>query len=151
MYLTAQHVRSDAGAEDLQVYLHLHDVPGGEPFPPNPLSVPQEHPGVMVVSETKLPPGGNGVLAYVDVVAPDAAWRDAIPPWSQSSTAWWSERLGPLGELMVGRELPWVIEVGDVHVIFNAMPTLALGQEYESLVDVALGVWERWRSAHNWR
>ncbi len=147
MYLTAQRVRSAAGAEALHAFLHLHDVPGADPFPDNPLSVPHEHPGQLVASHTPIPPGGNRVLAYLDIVAPDVVWSEALPPWAKTSTEWWKQSLAPLGEMMVDSPLPWVLEAGGVHVIFSTSPGLEPASEYDQLLGTALALWEQWRVA----
>lgn len=145
MYLTAQHVRSPHGDEALHSFLHLHEGAGTAPFPSDPLSVPQHHPGNLVAHATTLPQGGNDVLAYLDIVAPDVVWSQRIPPWATTSTEWWTHSLAPLGEMMVGSPLPWVLEAGGVHVIFSATPTQAPSAEYDQLLEAALGLWERWR------
>ncbi len=145
MYLTAQHVRSPDGHQAQHSFLHLHDVPGATPFPSNPLVVPQQCPGTLVASNAALPLGGNRVLAYLDIIAPDMVWSELTPPWASTSTEWWTQRLAPLGEMMVGSPLPWVLEAGDVHVIFSATPTLALADEYDGLLGAALALWESWR------
>jgi hypothetical protein len=147
MYLTAQHVRSHDGIDDHQSYLHLHDVPGSEPFPDDRRTVPFEHPGRMVLKgEHILPPGGNDVLSYLDVVAEDAWWHQTVPP-GRSSTDWWRYNLAPLGDLIVatGKPLPWAIDVAGLYVVFDTTSWLPPAHEFETLVDVALAVWDRWR------
>lgn len=148
MYLTAQHVRNRDGREDHQSYLHLHDVPGSEPFPDDRRQVPQEHPGLMVCkSPHRLRAGGNEMLSYLDIVAQDTWWQQAVPPGS-SSAAWWRRNLAPLGELVAageGKPLPWAIDVAGLYVVFNASSWLRPAPEYETLVDVAIGLWEEWR------
>ncbi len=146
MYLTAQHVRSRAGEDDYQSYLHLHDFPGSEPFPKDPLTVPQSHPGLMVSKSLRLKPGGNGVLSYLDIVAHDAWWTQACPPGSSSSTEWWRQTLEPIGDLMEGKSVPWTVEAGEVFVIFNAGALMPHVSEYKDLLGVALGLWDEWRA-----
>ena len=148
MYLSAQHVRSRTQGDDLQAYLHLHGVPGSEPFPTDPLSVPQGHPGLVVHKKLVLRPGGNAVLAYLDIVAADPLWQ-AVPASAASSTAWWRERLAPLAELMGDAPLPWVVETGEAHVIFNAGEQVSSTDEYTKLLQTALDLWEEWRVLNN--
>jgi hypothetical protein len=147
MYLTAQHVRSRDGREDVQAYLHLHDIPGSEPFPNEPFSVPQGHLGLMVLKDVRLPPGKNGVLSYLDIIARDAWWQGAPPP-DATSTQYWRFTLEPVGELLAQRPLPWTAEACDVQVIFNAGPLLQQppADEYAMLLGAALSLWDRWRS-----
>jgi hypothetical protein len=147
MYLTAQHVRNRQGQEDYQAYLHRHDIPGSEPFPDDWRSVPQQHPGVMVSkSPQHLRAGGNSVLSYLDIIAHDVWWRQAVPPGTLS-TAWWRRNLAPIGELVAAgnKPVPWAIDVAGLNVVFNASTQLSLVPEYEMLVDVALRLWEHWR------
>lgn len=72
MYLTAQRIRGPGGDEDVHAFLHLHDLPAC-PFPAeDPLSVPEGKPGRLVAhSQQRLTPGGNAVVAYLDVIAAD--------------------------------------------------------------------------------
>lgn len=150
MYLTAQHVRSRSGEDGVQAYLHLHDLPAAR-FPPDPLTVPQEHPGRMVRSHVGLRPGGNHVLSYLDIVAPDAAGGEAGAGSDGSSTRWWRQTLEPIAELMSDRPLPWVVEAGDVHVIFNASASASSSAEYGALLGAALALWDEWRVEQNAR
>jgi hypothetical protein len=145
MYLTSQHVRTGDGAEDVQAYLHLHDLPGGSGFPGDALTVPRDNPGRMVLKSLRLPAGGNSVLSYLDIIASDAGWRRVVLGALDELAAPWQETFEPLGELMLGRPLPWVLEVGAVHVVFNAAPTIAASTEYGTLLASALDLWERWR------
>ena len=140
MYLTAQHVRRGAGEEAIHAFLHLHDVEGGGGFPPDPLTVPQEHPGRIVASHTEIPMGGNAVISYLDVISEDGAWQDR-------PIEFWSRELESLGALMSGRPLPWIVEAGDMHVVFSATPAADADAEYEALVRWALGVWQGWRAS----
>jgi hypothetical protein len=45
---------------------------------------------------------------------------------------------------MDGKDLPWVVEVTDVHVVFNATPALAHSTEYRRLLRTALDLWDAW-------
>jgi hypothetical protein len=67
----AHRVRAADGTEGINVFLHLH----GEGFvwPETPWSLAQlaEHPGTLVWKRVQVPPGGNKVLSFLDVIAPD--------------------------------------------------------------------------------
>jgi hypothetical protein len=79
MYLTAQHVRSLKGEEEVHVYLHVH---GADPAAlQDPLSVPQNNPGRLVKDSAprQIPPGGNTVISYLDIVAEDVIGAAAQP------------------------------------------------------------------------
>ncbi|HEY3356067.1 MAG TPA: hypothetical protein VGQ83_22635 [Polyangia bacterium] len=70
MYVTAHWVKRQ-DEEGINAFLHAH---GGTPLPTDVglLSrVPEETPGRLVAQRAQLPPGGNVVRAYLDVVAPD--------------------------------------------------------------------------------
>lgn len=69
MYATAQRVRSEEGREGVNGFLHLH----GEdfPWPPEPWRLPEQEPGDQVGEYIEVPPGGNTVRSYLDVLAPD--------------------------------------------------------------------------------
>ena len=136
VYLTAQRIRNRDRSEEIHAFLHLHDIPGGGGFPSDPLAVPQDHPGRLVGKETGIVAlGGNSVLSYLDVIAPDQDWRE-------KPTEAWSRELESVGALMETLELPWVVDAGSVHVIFSAVSDLDARREYEALVDVALRLWE---------
>ena len=73
MYLAALRVVSPAsGAEGMNAFHYAH---GREDwvFPPNP----DQQPGTLANSHVSVPPGGNRVRSYLDVVAPDGAtWSE---------------------------------------------------------------------------
>lgn len=137
MYLTAQRVRNTEGAGGVHVFLHLHDVAGGGGFPSDPLTVPQEHPGRLVDKLTVIPMGKNSVLSYLDVITRDETW-------SCRPVELLHRELDPLGELMSGKPLPWIVEAGDTYVIFSAVPAVRVDIEFESLLRSALVLWDRW-------
>src|SRR5262245_46590782 len=69
MYLTAHLVRSQDGAEGINAFLHLH---GAEfLWPDDAVALADTHPGTTVLRQTSVPPGGNHVRAYLDILAPD--------------------------------------------------------------------------------
>jgi hypothetical protein len=76
MYLTAQRVRSKAGSEGVNAYLHLHRelaMPQDCTGAPDLDHIAQFVCGYVVAKREVVPPGGNQVLAYLDVAAPDDA------------------------------------------------------------------------------
>lgn len=80
MYLTAQRVVSARGQRGVNVYEYLH---GGEtwdqPLPRNLL--PERNPGALNRQWLEIPPGGNAVISYLDVVVPDAVPQEVIARW----------------------------------------------------------------------
>jgi hypothetical protein len=76
MYATAQRVRSTGGKEGLNGFLHMHGP--GFPWPPDPWNLPETRPGEQVSEDVDVPPGGNNVRSYLDVIAPDKTPADEI-------------------------------------------------------------------------
>lgn len=75
MYLTAQRVRSHGGAEGINAFHYEHGLATWQGLPPR--GVPDENPGALVANTIVVPPPGNRVLSYLDIVAPDET------PWSE--------------------------------------------------------------------
>ena len=80
MYLTAQRVISPGGEDGINGFLYEH----GEPWdiPPEPADGAV---GELVHTLITLPPGGNKVMSYIDIVAMDGTPYDRIHarliPW----------------------------------------------------------------------
>lgn len=70
MYLTAHRVRHESGATGYNGFMYLH---GGEPISTHLESdeVGESPPGECVAKTISVPPGGNSVDSYLDVVVPD--------------------------------------------------------------------------------
>jgi len=60
-----------------------------------------------------------------------------MPNQACSTTQRWRSHLEPLPELMADQPVPWLIEAGYVHVIFNTVPVLGAVPEYEKLLGAA--------------
>ena len=76
MYLTAHHVVSPTSRrEGFNTFLYLHEDQAWEHlFAPD---VPERNPGTLRVQSISLPPPGNRVRSYLDIVAPDdVRWED---------------------------------------------------------------------------
>ncbi len=75
MYLAALHVISPAnGQEGVNAFYYRHAGPDWI-VPPN--AVPDEDPGELVKKDVAVPPGGNRVRSYLDIIAPDtASWPE---------------------------------------------------------------------------
>jgi hypothetical protein len=69
MYVTAHRVRSADGPEAVHAFLHEH---GPIEWPDDVVDWPETNPGSLVGRRTTLRVGGNAVLSYLDVLAPDA-------------------------------------------------------------------------------
>lgn len=145
MYLTAQHIQSPAGEEEVHVYLHLH---GSDAAALNdPLSVPQRNPGRLVPDHLvkRIPPGGNSVLSYLDIIAEDALGAAAQPNAAAHLEPWWEGALRSAGRTLRREPLPWVVAVAGLHLIFSANQAIEAEDEYERLLDAAIARWARWR------
>jgi hypothetical protein len=118
MYLTAQHVRNDAGEEDLHVFLHLHGPDSGALN--DPWSVPHVNPGRLVPDSLprRIAPGGNSVLSYLDIIADDAIGAAVLPDAGAPPQPWWESALASVSKNMSGEPLPWVVSLAGIHVIF---------------------------------
>jgi hypothetical protein len=78
MYLTAQRVRSPTGVEGINAFRYVHGAVVWQGLPPSGL--PDEDPGTLVAQSIAVPPPGNRVRSYLDVVAPDGTpWDEILP------------------------------------------------------------------------
>ena len=136
--MTAQHIRSRGGAEDVHAFLHLHDRPDCT-FPNgDPLSVPETNPGRLVArSKVRVPPGKNRIVAYLDLIAEDRLWSTRLMSGIEA-----------VPELVSTRPLPWAATVGFVHVFFNATEGLPLVAEYHELLRAALHLWDAYEHGY---
>ena len=120
MYLTAQRVRAPDGKIGVNGFLYEHaaDVTWSEPPKPAAGSV-----GELVHSFLMVPPGGNQVLSFIDIVAPNgmsyAALDTRIRAWLTAGTPeqplpWtWSDAEVRLGLHMVSAYVKaWRAEAG---------------------------------------
>ena len=94
MYVAAQRVRS-ASAVAINVFIYEH-APARVPMRPDGVvdveRIAEEFRGQLVSSKTPIPPGGNSVLSYLDVAAPDGTRPEefeslAFPRVAQPSPA----------------------------------------------------------------
>jgi hypothetical protein len=76
MYLTAHLVRSGDGEEGINAFLHLHGT--GFAWPREVVGLPDTNPGKVVRRQTSIPPGGNSVRAYLDILAPDGTSKKEL-------------------------------------------------------------------------
>jgi hypothetical protein len=78
MYLTAQHVRSAAGDEGINAFFYQHGSYAWQGLPPH--GIPDKNPGTLAAQTIVIPPPGNRVRSYLDVVAPDETQWSEIRP-----------------------------------------------------------------------
>lgn len=144
MYLAAQHIRNDAGEEDLHVFLHLHG--SGSAALSEPWSVPHVNPGQLVPDSLprRIAPGGNGVVSYLDIITDDALGAAALPDAGGHPQPWWLSALESVGKNMSREPLPWVVSLAGMHVIFSAAPEVHAQDEYSRLLAAAVARWGRW-------
>jgi hypothetical protein len=127
MYVTAQRIQDRQGTVAVHSFVHRHDSPDYA-FPADARTVPQMAPGRLVWRHTPdVPPGGNAVLAYVDVVVPEGQWSTE-----------WASRLRDLTTQSVFEALPFAARIGPVLVIFNAVDRRGDRGEFGLLLDTAL-------------
>jgi hypothetical protein len=129
MYATAQRVRSSNGDEAIHAFLYYHDTPG-TPFPREPLDVTRDQPGRLVLRHQPGPrAGGNEVLSYIDIFAPDQPWTGSYAPSLEALTS----RVATV---------PMIARIDDLHVIFNGTARCATGAEMRELLAAALSILE---------
>ena len=76
MYLTSHHVIAPrTGYEGVNSFLYLHGAFTWD-FPPP--DMPDQNPGTLVAQSISIPPPGNRVRSYLDIVAPDEARWDEV-------------------------------------------------------------------------
>ena|SRR5580692_5996987 len=75
MYLAALHVvRPQDGTEGINAFYYSH---AGSDWLVPPDAVPDTDPGELVRKVVPVPPGGNRVRGYLDIIAPDdASWPE---------------------------------------------------------------------------
>lgn len=70
MYLSAHHViATRTGLEGVNAFLYSHGPYTWNGLPP--AGIPDQDPGVLINAHISVPPPGNRVRSYLDVVAPD--------------------------------------------------------------------------------
>ncbi len=111
MYVTAHRVVSPLEEEGVNTFLHLH----GPLFvwPENPAPLPENNPGTLEERATEVPPGGNRVKSYLDVLAPDATSRSEV-----------AEAIADLGGQLDGKANPTWYEHGRVTLRFGVEPAI---------------------------
>lgn len=76
MYLTSHHVVDPSSKrEGISSFLYLH---GSRDWDQPPPEVPDQEPGALEAQSISVPPPGNRVRSYLDIVAPDGALWDEI-------------------------------------------------------------------------
>lgn len=108
MYLTAHHVRSQRHGEGINAFRHWHGL--DFEWPDDASTLPERDPGKLDhgAKSVDIPPGGNGVRAYIDVLAPDGTAIEAIEAALDTLA-------GDLGQ----RRNPTVFRTGDVTIRFG--------------------------------
>jgi hypothetical protein len=73
MYATAHHVKSPKGQTGINAFLHEHgeDRNATSWETPSVAAVADARPGTLIAESYDVPPGGNAVMAFLDVVAVD--------------------------------------------------------------------------------
>lgn len=103
MYIVAQRVISPAGQSGVNAFLFFHgdqEIPGMSWSNPDVGAIADAHPGTLVLQRVERPPGGNDVVSYLDLVAPDSIGIERLgqilleSPAPSSNSATWSR--GPM-------------------------------------------------------
>lgn len=132
MYITAHLVKSSDQREGINAFLHVHGASFA--WPDDASSLPETTPGRTVLHRTDLPPGGNQVRAYLDILAPDRTPRAEI---EQALTA--------LSRDLHERRNPTVFRHGAVTIRLGVEPVLEglRAQQLEMLTRPALQIFEQ--------
>jgi len=138
MYVTAHHVRRRVpGQPDLEgvnAFAHLHGP--DFPFPTEAARLPDEQPGVEVLAlrDVTVPPGGNDVRSYLDVVAPDGTDVRAA-----------EATIDQVRDALAVERLPLVVRHGGVTLRFGLQFGLygVRREEFDGLAAKVLALWER--------
>lgn len=103
MYITAQRVISPAGQLGINAFLFVHrdqQVPGMSWSTPDVAVIADAHPGTLVLQRVERPAGGNDIVSYLDIAAPDSVGIEHLgrilleSPAPSSRSATWSQ--GPI-------------------------------------------------------
>ncbi|HYO66004.1 MAG TPA: hypothetical protein VEU33_07980 [Archangium sp.] len=98
MYLTSQRVSAPGDARTgINTYLYRHEqaVPSIDWSRPDLARIVDEFPGTLVAHDMKVPPGGNLIRSYLDIVAPDSTHVDEIDlALQQFDKEWLDSRAG---------------------------------------------------------
>lgn len=126
MILTAQHVRASTGAEGINAFCRLHGANEWTDPAPEDLSA-----GELVNQAITIPPGGNDVRSYLDVIAPDETPTQEI----RSAVMLFIARSR-------GRPLPWIGTIGRCTFRFGVELGLyaSWAEEFRRLLFSALSV-----------
>jgi hypothetical protein len=112
VYVTAHRLVTPLGDEGVNVFLHLHGADFA--WPEDPGALAKHHPGELEERKTELPPGGNRVVAFLDVLAPDGTGRAAV-----------REAVTALAAELEGRASPTWFERGAVTIQFGVDADIA--------------------------
>jgi hypothetical protein len=135
MYVTAQRVvapqnTSRAGAEGVNAFFYLHGRSWSGPVPVDLL--PEQNPGIATDSRIEVPPPGNSVRSYLDIVAPDGTPLRvlgeaiaAMPQPTRFPTSWQSGTVLCRFGVELGLAASWQHEL---HRLFSRIVLLAREQ-----------------------
>lgn len=118
MYITAQRVLAASSQEEgINAFLHKHSISWtGTP----PKGIPEQDPGALVDRHVEIPPGGNRVRSYLDIIAPETiAWSSV------------REQLLKFVASKAATAFPWVQVRGNLKFVVNMDSTLAASWQTE--------------------
>jgi hypothetical protein len=124
MYLTAHLVRSGSGSEGINSFLHRHGR--NVAWPEDASAMPEQNPGSIVAKAISVPPGGNSVRAYLDVLGSDDLQNAEI-----------AQALAALRQDLRERRNPTVFRHGRITVRFGT--ELGLGAMREQYLEMLEG------------
>ena len=139
MYLTAQRVVSHKNQSGINIFLHMHKD-GKQPIMENISTityVAEINTGDIVDENCELPPGGNRVKSYIDIVSSNDITQDIIENTIKMAKS-----------KISSAELPFQQIIGSVGIRFGAEIGLyeIVSQEYDDLTNAAVILFGKWIS-----
>lgn len=136
IYLTAQLVKpSRFSGEGVNAFRRRY--PGPLPQEANPLSSIEkilQNPGELIGSSIEIPPGGNAVHAFLDLVIPDDADKEKSRRWLKGARS--------VIENATSNDIAVPLEGGKALFRFYALPSIDFVATFERLMSAALSTFE---------
>jgi hypothetical protein len=139
MYLTAQRVVASDTKVGINVFLHIH-ADGKQPDMKNIAMitrVAEIDTGTLVIKNCELPPGGNRVKSYLDIVSDDNITQDIFRAAIASSRTKISSEALPFQDIVGSLGIRFGAEIGLYDIV---------GQEYDELANAALLLLRTWQT-----
>lgn len=137
MYLTAQRVVARDKKSGINVFLHMHkDIELPALNSPTAITlVAEEKTGTIVDENCVVPPGGNHVKSYLDIVANDNIAQEFIENSIKNARSKIASVALPFQEIIDSVGIRFGAEIGLSKMIV---------EEYDDLTNAALTLFDKW-------